>query len=765
MTDQERSSNVSLKFTYDRAAQAQVKQAIDAIRKELGGLSGDTAKNSVEMKRLAEASKLIGRDQSIQVIAKEYVNLGKAIKDDTAALKLMRQGLREIGSADSEINKATRAFKEMQNEIDKAKAKSGGSGLGQAEGLLSRGGASLRGLGLGGAADAVSGVADALQLAEVAKGLAGVAGGFSSVIAAMGPFAPLLVGGAAILGAIAIAQQKYNDELKAGEEAIAKAISDKEKYYTAVYTMDSEQAKQAIEDAKVQRRIFNDVSGDIRQVIKERAAELAKTNAAFASMTPEQQDTNLRSRDEFKELFKQLDAANGKFGEANNFIHQLTEGLKKGAFALGDAKTAAEKAAEAEKKLTEKRLDAARAIGKSIQDDIEKRKQTEEKKNQDMVSALNKRDADILAIESRGAQAEIDLKKRTADKVAEILQKEVDAASAALTKLTDRQSDLLREDKRGTEKDDRQAAFDDLQSQIDARRQERDDLVSHLRKVKEIKKSFDADERDAIYDRNFDALFRLQEQKQDELAKEDEANKERAADREQALKDEQSDTARRRQHERNERRIALQHALDDAHAGYVKELSLARQAKDRELQLANAAAIAELAMLQNKIAVDKAIRMQAAIDELTILNQTESEKRKIFQESLAQVRQLLGISAPAPTTNYPRPIARAGRPAVEQYAEGSHGSSVGQPFIYNEPESSGNESFGGYKLPGGMGLAIPFKSGNVDAGSSGGDVYVTNQIVVQGSTNPTLTAQEVVRISDERSKIRIKQALGMRRNN
>jgi hypothetical protein len=95
-----------------------VQQASDDAQKSLLKINEDAGKVSSEFQRLAAVSQTIGRDSAIHDLAGQFVELGKATGDYEQQLINLRRALREVGASDEELAKATRAFKELQNEAE-----------------------------------------------------------------------------------------------------------------------------------------------------------------------------------------------------------------------------------------------------------------------------------------------------------------------------------------------------------------------------------------------------------------------------------------------------------------------------------------------------------------------------------------------------------------------------------------------------------------------------------------------------------------------
>lgn len=355
------------------------------------------------------------------------------------------------------------------------------------------------------------------------------------------------------------------------------------------------------------------------------------------------------------------------------------------------------------------------------------------------VEILKKRDEAIQQLEDKAAQDRIALQQKTADKISDLIQKEIDANTAALSKLEQRQDELLTGASRDQSKDDRKAALEDVQLDIKARRQDRDDLTAHLRKVKQIQDNSRSQERDALLSRNFLALFELSENKREQTAQEDKAYAERKEDRAKELTDEKQDRALARRAEQNERRIALQNALNDAKQAYNKELQANHDAKEKGIRLANDAYTKELAALNAKLTYEENLKQQAAIRDIQRLFETDQAKLEEEARYIAEFKRILSgaSSGYTPPDLSQNGTATGGSIPLRFMADG--GSVIkNQPFVFNEPGSTQRETvnIGGTRFTSnGPALVFPLRGGSVDSGRSGGSRSISLSMPISVSVD------------------------------
>lgn len=690
------------------------------------------------------------------------MKLGQAYVEGNAAAQKAKSS---FDVATQSLDKSSKAAKQLKqdlkdagDEAEVAQKKSSGIGLGTAARL----GAGTIKLGQNIAQGDIPGIlTDVARLKgefqqvaqELTAGGATVAESFGAVAAAAAPLA-------VVLGPIAIGFGVLYAEVKKGQAQIESAQKGVEAYYTAIATGSKSSIDEQIKALEVQKGIQEKIRDVNQGALDQFYKDSLNASNVFESAAHDFVDLT----GGLNPVRDKISAANKQIEEFNVVLAALKEASKDATISQQEyvdeieaGIKAANEAADAEAKIWHNYYAVRRSMLDDHLKEQEKAAAIEQARNEKLVSVLQKRDADIEAIQKRRDDAEIELQQRTADTVAKIVEQTIEANEAEFRKLQQRQADLLQNAGRSEDEANRKAQFDDLQLQIDDNRKQRDELEAHLQKVRQIQKSFQAQERDAVYDRNFDSLFRLQEQKKDQLSAEDDSYKQQSKSREQALKDEREDLTRQRNFERSERRIALQNALSDARNAYYQQLKIQNDAAQIAIRKAYEQARIDLDLLNKKTTAEIAIRQQGANAELSLVAQTEQVKQQIFIKYLNEAKAMLG-EAPVVYQN----------PNVEGTVGGSLGNTQGghsnffptggyaqrgRPFVYNDDRPGQMESFGGVRLPGGMGVAIPFRSGSVSPGSSGGDTY-NFQMTFTGN-NPEAIAAAV----DRRFSMRLKSVI------
>lgn len=375
-----REGYVKLGFEVDQASINQIKAANDTLITSLERVGGAAVKTSETFDRLKQVSATIGRATDIDTIGKQFASLGKTIGDDTAALVQMRQVLKEIGASSSEVDKATRAFKEMQ-----AASADSFSGVG---GLRRTGGA-LRQLGLQGPGEAVGKLGDIQEvvkefgrLGDAMKTLPGLLGNVATEGAALGGSlgAVAAVAGplALAVGAVAIAYQKFGEGIDASKKALDEAVSSVKAYYTAIEKGTTESLQQQLDATKKRQK---DEQEQLAVLEHARAVGFDEAQKQYGDAIARLAFSVGEGRGAFKSVDDQIEALKKSTVETAGQISGLERALSSSAVAANDA-------AEAEKTLAAERL-------KAIEKEISAEQQTAQLKRggtstqvQDRIKAL-----------------------------------------------------------------------------------------------------------------------------------------------------------------------------------------------------------------------------------------------------------------------------------------------------------------------------------------------------------------------------------------
>ena len=351
------------------------------------------------------------------------------------------------------------------------------------------------------------------------------------------------------------------------------------------------------------------------------------------------------------------------------------------------------------------------------------------------------------------------------------------------------------------DRDEAKAGIDRAREEEDARikfqRQERDDAQKHAEKMVETREKSFKREQELLQNLDFKALFELAQTSKDETS---EANEEFARQRQarlQSLQDELDDIQRKDLREREDRLTRFNEQLTDRSIAYHQERAQIQQQTQEKLLAAQQSYQAEMQQIHSKYAQELSIRQQAMQSELQLLMQTEAQRKQILmqtqQDLLAQARALaqqMGI------TNMPQSVRSAvtqeqvrttfsnaasqvqqtvsniaNSPLVNMFRNAFGGGrafgggvSAGNYYRVNEPYSSQMERFvtsgRSYALPGGEGLFMPLKSGQIDPNRGGGGNSINVTIQVNGVEMGGLTPEEVGEIAGARLLDILQPALG-----
>ncbi len=753
MANEDRSSTVLLQYKVDEASVSNVKRSVTSIYSDFKKLEGTVGSASDTTKNLEKAIKALEREQAIQRLAKEFVDLSKASGQSSVYLQQLQTNLKDVGASTVEISRATRAFLEFERAAESAKnttSKSGGLNLGKIESSGSQLSRGLRGVGATGVGNLVDTGADALQsvlalkstLAAMVPVTLAANAGFAATAVALAPVA--LAAGAVVLavGGIALAFDNFTKTVAPAKTAFEAALSTQKKYYDFLASGGtSEQAKKEIENLYRIRNSAIDAQSETENALQ----SLEKTtniNRGFGITLPG------AAGDPFRGLTKQLDENTKAIAEADAAIGRYNGGLLTNAFLMNDAAAAAEYAATVEKVRYDAIRENSNKAFMAASDAEKKQREFQDKQRGDAAAIQKKYEDQRQKIEDEGDQKELDIKQKYADKVADITKKAVDSANASLDKLNERQQSLALSATRGVEDSEIKAQREDLAQQIKLQEKERDSLVAHLRKVQEIQNSFRSEERDALLSRNFAQLFSIQESKKEQLATEDQATTQRKQDLEQEFKDQRTQTARQRQYEAQDRLRAFQRALNDANDQYQRELTLSRNAKVAALNLAQSERDAQLKIADNTRTSKLKLLYDTYVNELRYITLGAEARMaadaQVNAAYLARANAMLAsLGAPTvPVSSLP-PERRAlpGRPAPTPYARGGD-FGAGTFGMINDGYRGQRERINGMKMPPGIGLFVATGAGRVT--DDGGGVQVGNvSITVNESKTPKLTQQAV----------------------
>lgn len=211
-------------------------------------------------------------------------------------------------------------------------------------------------------------------------------------------------------------------------------------------------------------------------------------------------------------------------------------------------------------------------------------------------------------------RAETELAQRTSDAIIDIL-----------TKREQKISDINLDFARQIEDDTIKARDEASKIQQDAQRAQRDDLADHLNRIAEINRNAFADEKQALYDRNFLQFAKLELQRQTDLADEDSK-----------FQQKRDKVAERLKQDEEELVQSLENQAEQRQRDYERKLADADTAAQREIAQQNTNEQRKLAALR-----------QAEQDQLNDLVHSQRYKLQVLQQGLQQELQLYAAQAAA----------------------------------------------------------------------------------------------------------------------
>lgn len=756
MTDQDRSASVNLRFVVDRAKLAETDKAIADLRKGLSTVGQGAVSSDKQVKSLVNSVKELGKAQS-------GLN-AEALRRTGGALSQL--GLQGPGAAFSRAGDITQITKEF----------------GQLSEMLA---------GLGG------------TVAPLTTAVAGLGGSMAVVLVAALPLA-------VAFGGLALAIKAFNDTVDDGKKRLEAALDTQKTFYDFLVNGTTEAAQKQVDSYKkqlaaqqaaveeteralqslenqtgVNRNIGIAAPGVLGDEFRKLTKLMDDNNAAI--LTSETLigrfsgalESNAFAANDAVQAEKKLQAQRDKAADAQissevkrdeltrtatgkqladrlDAIKVETAAIDKLKYSTAISDEEAKKLIDRETQLNQERGDitavqaavkARETETKAIEDNrkkLEEATKARQKQDDDAVAAVGKRDAALKSADDKYAEDKLTAENRLLDSLKAATEQAVQAAESSLKKLAQARQDLSTRFARDDQKAQRDIADKALEARITEQRAERDSLKDHLREIERIRNGDASAERDALLNRNFLQLFQLQENKKEQVRAEDEKYSQQRADRQQAAQDAVSDQQRQIEIERRERIIAYNQSLQDAQLAYRRELQDAQAAKVQAMSVARQAYARELQDLSTKLSNERNLIRSALTAQLNLIYQAESEKIKAYRATLDYVRSLGYGQTNAQGVN--RSTASNGR-TITRFASGGN-FEAGQPFIFNEAGSSGNEqvNIGGRSFgANGAAYVYPLTGGSVQTTGGGGKSVVLNQTNnIQGS-NAEQIAQAVER--------------------
>lgn len=339
-------------------------------------------------------------------------------------------------------------------------------------------------------------------------------------------------------------------------------------------------------------------------------------------------------------------------------------------------------------------------------------------------------------------------------------RKEIAVKQATADKITDLQIKLTNDQNRVSEEFGRKVQEDQIDYWQDLAKlgreagyKQREDAIDHVQKLADIQKKQADGESDALYDRNFRELAKLQSHKDTAIQEENRAFEER-----------QNQLKRHAQDQIAERTIQLNEEIAaQRRASIVKIQELAQREQQQELVERNAAQrkitaleVTERQQIQDLVTTQQykiTILQQGYRNELALLILQEEQRQKIIAATLqsAQTKALQNLQPSI------RPPGLVDEDGIRMFAQGGN-FGANEWFGMSENETERLDIGGqGYNVAGAA-LVYPLQSGSVtnsQQSKSSGNTF-SFPITIYGSTDPEQTAQMV----DDKIAARMEMVFG-----
>lgn len=338
-------------------------------------------------------------------------------------------------------------------------------------------------------------------------------------------------------------------------------------------------------------------------------------------------------------------------GDQSKETQDKIAALTKEAFALDDelqklnntfipaaqhAKELADKLSAADKAMTE------RADAQSKADD---------KRVQDMATAVAKADDDIAKITEQGLQKKIDIEKKYQDALLQAATRAAQQAADDLQKLYDQRAQNEVSFQRGEADAQAKAQYDQLGAQIKYQEETVKSYQDHLARLQDIQRNAQQQNVQNILDRNFLAIFQNQLSTSAAMQNENIAFGRSERDRAQQEQAAQADNQRQIAFDHQQRLIAYERANQDARTQYEIQIRDNQIAEQRSIEQARRAKTQELSDLSAATNQALSIRRQGLIAELQLITQGETQRLAVQQQFYQRALNLLNSAARGATIN------------------------------------------------------------------------------------------------------------------
>lgn len=534
------------------------------------------------------------------------------------------------------------------------------------------------------------------------------------------------------------AAQKYADEIEKNDLIVGRLTGDIQNNSLAANDA-AEATKKATQaaiekangDAAIQRQLISDLALSPDQA-KKRLDYLQQEGPIIQGQIEALRPfigTSEEAKKQFDDLNKQLQDNVAEMEFLTNTAIPAAQGVKDLADNLKAADDALKQANQAHDTYVKAVSDAELQLSQQKEDALNKEKQQEAELSAGSIQDTYQR-SQIVLDEQRKEKALIqDTANAIADVRTKLGQKEV-------ADLTDYNRKLM---------DDQTKYQQDVQKdRMGAYRQERDDLQSHLEKLADIQNKQSVDQQDALLNRNFLALAKVQQGHQSEIDAENTAYARKQARNEQHLQDELTDLAIHQAEIRTQQFVEYQRKLADDRLHAQQEIDQKNVLENRKLQdlrLHEQQQLIDLTTTENyKIQILR----QGFAQELALYELQNQRRLQAAQQAEQQFWATSFKQNPVAT------VAAASGQALGGVASqvggfvdllfgkkktfdqgGSFGA--GEMFMKGDiPEMFNFGGAGSYSIPGAA-MVMPLQSGTATPGAGGGNTFNFNIPITGGN--------------------------------
>lgn len=777
----DRVARLMLRIEASKQEAAAARKTLESVRADLRSIETQTITVAQAQARMGKAFQDIARERALDKVVADFRKTEGLAHSTSRAIEITAQKLAALGASEDEINRVTRALAKMSEA-------QGQAGKGGGQGSLGSIGSQIRGLPsiqiAGGiTTDAVGNIlrvsdkvfnkmgGDITKLGAAA-GVTGLA--VVAIALAMEQFNRIIDEAKAKLAGAISAQNAYYEALasKTTEQVTQELATLNRRRATleaqaaeAQAALDSawKQAVAQFGDAGARAVFASGAFGDLQEQVDSTKKALednvqtstryrqgleqnvfAANDAAAAEerLAKARTDANIAAAkeagDNIRQFAKSMELTSEQAVDRIKELDVENQAIRASIASLrasGDTSEQATRALEdyqtQQEKLNQEHDNLTRLLATTIPQREAENAALEESKQQheDTIAAVKKYNDETAKIESQSAEKRAALQAKFNDTLTQIAEKAADAAADALKKLEEKRADLQTDLVRDEASNQRKAAFDALNRQIEFQRDDAKAAREHQRDLLKIRQDAQRREQELIDARDFAGLFDQRRQTTEAIQDATRKYQEDRAERLLAFQQENEDKAAQFIFDRQQRLIQYGQALQDAAAQYQRERAQIEAQRRDALNKANAAYRNDLDQLQAKYQSELNLRRSAVQAELQLIAQGGQAR----VQAEAQIQQALLAQARSLLASITRPQTAGGGRAIATRAGGG-GLVAGQTALVNDAFRGQREGFNGFQFPAGLGLFTPLQSGTVSAGR--GAITLNMPVNIQSGNSP-----------------------------